>query len=59
MVNNQDDKLHSYKKYGKRLRNEAEHIANNHCNIVYIEVSKRQVIIKSKYNVKVKCKADM
>ncbi len=59
MVNNQDDKLHSYKKYEKLLRNDAEYIAKNHWNIAYIEVSKKQVIIKSKYNVKVKCKADM
>ncbi len=59
MVNNQDDKLRIKKHYEKRLRNGAEHIVNNHCNTVYIEVSKRQVIIKSKCNVKVKCKVDM
>jgi hypothetical protein len=34
----------------KLLRNGAEHIANYLCNTVYIEVSKRQIIIKSKYN---------
>ena len=41
------------------LRNGAQIIANNHCNTVYIEVSKRQDVIKSMYNLKVKCKADI
>ncbi len=50
---------HIKKCYEKRLRKGAEHTVKNHCNIVYIEVSKRQIINKSKYNVKVKCKADM